>query len=221
MPCNCNNNNNGCGCTSQTTVYNRCSPTPCTTPTDCECPTILKSDCVIYSGNDLPCSEIPTGTILTELIEQLDAFICEKVNDITNALTLRNIGTGSEVYKGVDLLGRKEIRKINALGTLATVTQNTNDISISINETNLDTFIEANQKTYTLTNNSEGKTMDNRITRQFEDQDIIIYQRCGSLKTRGFLSKYFEYDVKKNKHTGREFKSTSQVVSYLKKIEKI
>lgn len=138
----------GCNCNQ---------PTPCNQPPVlCECPTILKSDCVVFSGNDLPCSGITTGQTLTETVEQLDTFICEKVNDVTNALTLKNIGTGSEVYKGVDLLGRKEIRKINAVGNLATVTQNINDISVSINETNLDTFIEANQKTYTLANVGTG-----------------------------------------------------------------
>lgn len=138
----------GCNCNQ---------PTPCNQPPAlCECPTILKSDCVVFSGNDLPCSGITTGQTLTETVEQLDTFICEKVNDITNALTLKNIGTGSEVYKGVDLLGRKEIRKINAVGSLATVTQNANDISVSINEANLDTFIEANQKTYTVANVGTG-----------------------------------------------------------------
>lgn len=138
----------GCNCNQ---------PTPCNQPPAlCECPTILKSDCVVFSGNDLPCSGITTGQTLTETVEQLDTFICEKVNDITNALTLKNIGTGSEVYKGVDLLGRKEIRKINSVGSLATVTQNANDISVSIDETNLNTFIENNQKTYTVANVGTG-----------------------------------------------------------------
>lgn len=144
MSCNCNNN--------ETTTQHICAPKPCTNPPDCSCPTILKTDCSIYSGEDLECSGIVKGTILTELIQQLDAFICKVREDLINAFTLRNIGTGAEVYKGVDLLGRKEIRKINATGDLVTVTQNTNDISVSINEANLDTFIEANQKTYTVAN---------------------------------------------------------------------
>ena len=146
MACNCN----------QTTNYNLCNPAPCQEPQDCSCPTILKSDCVTYSGNDLECSGIVTGQTLTETIEQLDTFICEKVDDITNALTLKNIGTGAKVYKGDDLLGRKELRTVTKTGNLVTVTENTNDIAVSIDESALNTFIEANQKTYSVANVGTG-----------------------------------------------------------------
>ena len=142
MSCNCN----------QTTNYNLCNPKPCQEPQDCSCPTILSTDCVTYGGNDLECSGIVTGQTLTETIEQLDTFICEKVNDITNALTLKNIGTGAKVYKGDDLLGRKELRTVTKTGNLVTVTENTNDIAVSIDESALNTFIEANQKTYSVAN---------------------------------------------------------------------
>ena len=103
----------GCNCNQQTN-YNLCNPTPCQEPQDCSCPTILSTDCVTYGGNDLECSGIVTGQTLTETIEQLDTFICEKVDDITNALTLKNIGAGAKVYKGDDLLGRKELRTIES-----------------------------------------------------------------------------------------------------------
>ena len=63
--------------------------------------------------------------------------------------------------------------------------------------------------------------MENRITRTYEDKEIIIYQRCGTLRSRGLMKKYFEYDVIKDTSTGREFVSRSQVVSYLKKLNKI
>lgn len=146
MECNCNN---------QPTNYNICNPAPCVEQ-DCACSTILKTDCVVYSGNDLECSGIIVGQTLTETIEQLDTFICEKVEDITNALTLRNIGTGARVYKGDDLLGRKEIRRITNTGNLITITENTDNISVSINEANLNTFVENNQKTYSVENIGEG-----------------------------------------------------------------
>jgi len=132
MSCNCNN---------QSTNYNICNPSPCQEPQDCSCPTILSTDCVTYGGNDLECSGIVTGQTLTETIEQLDTFICEKVDDITNALTLRNIGAGAKVYKGDDLLGRKELRTVTKTGNLVTITENSNDIAISINESNLTTFV--------------------------------------------------------------------------------
>ena len=149
MACNCN----------QQTNYNLCNPKPCQEPQDCSCPTILKSDCVTYSGNDLECSGIVTGQTLTETVEQLDTFICEKVDDITNALTLKNIGAGAKVYKGDDLLGRKELRTVTKTGNLVTVTENPDDIAVSIDESALNTFIEENQKTYSVANVGTGASI--------------------------------------------------------------
>jgi hypothetical protein len=142
MSCNCN----------QQTNYNLCNPKPCQEPQDCSCPTILSTDCVTYGGNDLECSGIVTGQTLTETIEQLDTFICEKVDDITNALTLKNIGAGAKVYKGDDLLGRKELRTIESSTDIITVTEATNTIQINIDEDILNNFIEENQKTYSVAN---------------------------------------------------------------------
>lgn len=128
MSCNCNN---------QPTNYNICNPAPCQEPQDCSCPTILKSDCVNYSGDDLECSNIKQGTILTELIQQLDAFICQVRDDLLNAFSLRNIGAGAKVYKGDDLLGRKELRTIESSTDIITVTEATNTIQIGIDEDEL------------------------------------------------------------------------------------
>lgn len=146
----------GCNCNNQPTNYNICNPAPCQEPQDCSCPTILSTDCVTYGGNDLECSGIQSGTILTELIEQLDTFICEKVDDITNALTLRNIGNGAKVYKGDDLLGRKEIRTIESSTDIITITEATNTIQINIDDDVLNNFIEENQKTYSVDNVGSG-----------------------------------------------------------------
>lgn len=64
-----------CNCGNTTTSI--CTST-CTT-TDCSCPVKdLSTDCVLYTGNDLACSGIKKGTILTELIQQLDTYICDK-----------------------------------------------------------------------------------------------------------------------------------------------
>ena len=146
MACNCN----------QQTNYNLCNPAPCQEPQDCSCPTILETKCVTFEGDDLECSGIKQGTILTELIQQLDAFICQVRDDLLNAFSLKNIGTGAKVYKGDDLLGRKELRTVTKTGNLVTVTENTNDIAVSIDEAALNTFIEANQKTYSVANVGTG-----------------------------------------------------------------
>lgn len=146
----CINNNCG-GC-------NQCQPNICNTcpPTECECAVRISTDCVTYTGDDLNCSSIPQNTILTDVIIQLDAFICKAIADLNASINLVNIGTGSNIYKGIDGIGRRELRKINKTGNLVTVTQNTNDISVSIDEEALTDFVTTNQNLYEVENVGSG-----------------------------------------------------------------
>jgi len=113
---------------------------PCTSG-NCTCPVKdLSTDCILYTGENLTCSGIPSKTILTDLIEQFDAFVCQLVAT-TLARTLVNIGTGAQIYKGEDNLGNKEIRSILTTPSI-TVTQNANDITPAINEDWLDDHID-------------------------------------------------------------------------------
>lgn len=73
-----------------------------------------------------------------------------------NLTIIENVGTGAEIYKGDDLLGRKELRTVTKTGNLVTVTENINDIAISINEVILDGFIKDNQETYSAANVGTG-----------------------------------------------------------------
>lgn len=143
MACNCNDN----------TYQHPCAQTPCVTTTNCDCPTNLQTKCSVFEGDDLPCTGIKKNTILTTVLQQLDAFICKLKDDLLNGMTLVNLGTvGARVYKGIDLLGRKEIRRINKIGNLITVTENTNDIIVGLDEIALATTINTNQKTVTVSN---------------------------------------------------------------------
>ena len=55
----------------------QCNQQPLCNQNDCSCPVKdLSTDCVLYTGADLTCSGIKSQTILTELIQQLDEFIC-------------------------------------------------------------------------------------------------------------------------------------------------
>lgn len=126
---------------NNSTCY-QCNQPPLCAPNDCSCPVKdLSTDCVLYTGNDLNCSGIQSQTILTELIQQLDEFICVLVEQSIFSTVLISVGSGADVYKGVDLQGRKEIKRINAVGDLVTVNPNTNDISISIDEDELANFV--------------------------------------------------------------------------------
>lgn len=137
---------NNCGCTTTTTNI-------CSEPVKCSCPTLLSSSCV--NNVDLECSNILKGQTLSEVLVLLDEFICTKFDSVTNFFQLINVGTGSEVYKGVSMLGKKEMRTLLDSG-LINLVQGTNDITISVDEVALNTFIEANQKTYSVANIGTG-----------------------------------------------------------------
>ena len=146
--CNCNNTTNcGGGCLP----CNECQET-----TSCICAVNISSDCVNNVTAEMPCSAIGQGQTLTAVLEQLDAFICIKFDQTVAFFTLINVGTGSQIYKGVNGVGQKEIRSLITTGTLLTNVQNTNDITLGIDEDVLGDFVQANQKTYTVANVGTG-----------------------------------------------------------------
>lgn len=145
--CNkCNSTCSSCPCT--------CS-TLCVTTIPCACPILINSDCVENFTEDLVCSNILKGQTLTETIVKLDAYICERFDSVTNFFQLINVGGGSEVYKGVNLLGKKEIRTL-VDSSLINIVQGTDIVTISVDEAAMNTFIEANQKTYSVVNTGTG-----------------------------------------------------------------
>ena len=152
---NCNQNNCG-GCTETTTICNQCT----SEQTTCDCEIIdFKSDCILYVGDDIECNSVvivPKNTILTDALALMTSHNCTKFDELANYLRIINVGTGANIYAGDNLIGEKKLRKINSTSPIVTVTENTNDISLGIDSASLDTFIEANQKTYTAANIGTG-----------------------------------------------------------------
>lgn len=110
MSCNCNNVNS--------TESNTGS---------CNCPVKdLSTDCILYKGPDLQCSGITEDTVLTNLITDIDEFICNKFEEAINYLTLINVGEGAEVFRGISNIGQKEIRTL--------ISENTNLLDIVENQ---------------------------------------------------------------------------------------
>ena len=142
--CNCNN-------TITTTQNHVCKP-KCPPQEDCTCPVRLSSECVTYNGNDLECSGIESGLPLNQTIELLDNYICEAIDEINASINLVNVGTGEDIYAGIDGIGRRKIKRVNTDSNILTITPNTDDITFGIDEEALDTFIEANRKTYSVAN---------------------------------------------------------------------
>ncbi len=124
--CTCNQQSNSQTCSGCTTP---CTQTPSANP----CPVKdLSTDCIVYKGLDLACSSIEQDTLLTQVIRDMDAFICNRFESAVSALSLTNIGTGENVYKGVDNLGRREIKRIQQGDNIQiTSTSDGNSIRIS------------------------------------------------------------------------------------------
>lgn len=99
---------------------------------ECSCKVRLNSDCITVSGIDTTCSGISDNLILTDYLTRQDAYVCSKFDSISGFTSLRNVGVGAEVYKGVDSIGRKEIRKIKSSDSSVTITQGTDDINLSV-----------------------------------------------------------------------------------------
>ncbi len=114
--------NNNCGCSNST---------PCTTP-DCSCPVLISSDCVNNVTEDLVCSNIPKGLTLTETLVQLDKAICDKFGSVSNFFTLVNVGTGADIYKGTDLLGKKQLRSLKSSNNSVTITEGADEIDLTV-----------------------------------------------------------------------------------------
>lgn len=130
MSCsNCNQTNIDCNCVSK-----------CQTP-DCSCAVFLTSDCTNNVLAEMPCLNIEPGKSLTEFLETLDTAICDKFDEITSFFELINVGTGNQLYAGIDNVGRKKIRTLTE-GFLVNLTTNTNDITIAIDQDALDAHVQ-------------------------------------------------------------------------------
>ena len=146
----------GCNCNEEQTP---CGQKPCVPIKDCSCPVKdLSTDCVLYTGDDLECSGIKKGTILTDLIQQLDAYICDVRAELIRMFTIVNIGSGARWFKGVDALARKVFRTAVSTSPIITITESTdgNEVEFGIDETKLTDFVQTNQKTYSVENVGEG-----------------------------------------------------------------
>lgn len=114
-----------------------CNNKPLCKQNDCSCPVKdLSTDCVLYTGEDLVCSGIKSQTILTDLIQQLDEFICQISEAVGGGgFGLINIGTGSGIYRNTTLTGNRELRSVKAIGDFLEVVISQSGEEIEIKET--------------------------------------------------------------------------------------
>ncbi len=120
--CNkCNGSCNSCNCTCNS---------PCTTP-DCSCKVFVTTDCVTLK-EDLVCSNILKGQTETEVWKQFDTYICERFTSVEEFLKLVNVGTGAGVYKGIDVLGKKQLRSLKSSDNSVIVVEGTDEIDLKV-----------------------------------------------------------------------------------------
>jgi len=132
--CNkCNNNCNECECTCK----NNCSRP------QCECAVKLASDCITVDNGTFECSGIENGLTLTQFLESYDEFVCNKFDLLAGFFTILNVGTGAGVYKGVNGVGSKLLRSLTTTESI-TITENTDEITFSVNPEWLDEYLEEN-----------------------------------------------------------------------------
>lgn len=164
----------------------------------CNCPSKdMSTDCSTYTGDDLSCSGIKKNTILTKVIQDLDAFICNIREEVIKYLTLVNIGTGAKVYKGINGIGNKEIRTILSGNTdLISIVEREKTIDISagvplldLNNDLLSLIVTTssgsnffgqvdlsnyNYNTFVQSASFNETTLDITITRNNSEGDIVI-----------------------------------------------
>lgn len=69
----CNNCNKKCNCQTYSNPV-------------CSCPVKdLSTDCVLYTGETLVCSNIETNTLLTDVLKKIDTKLCDSNSSVTNA----------------------------------------------------------------------------------------------------------------------------------------
>jgi hypothetical protein len=100
----------------------------------CSCIVEIESKCVTVVG-DFPCSSISSGLPLSQFLEELDSFICTKFSEVSNYLTLISVGNGVSVYSGIDGLGRKKIRSLISSDNSVFITENNDNIDITVDIT--------------------------------------------------------------------------------------
>ena len=129
---------------------------------DCTCKVRLSSDFITLK-EDLVCSNILKGQTETEALKQLDKYICQRFESLENFFDLINVGSGSQIYKGISNIGKKQLRTL-VKSNLITITQGTDIVTIAVNEVNLIPFIKANQKTYSAISTGAGSEIYKNTT---------------------------------------------------------
>jgi hypothetical protein len=79
-----------CGCEDALVTLPPC-PTPGGCPDPEPCSEVFDAQCVIYTGNDIPCDEtvvIPSGNNISQALANLNEYYCAQINLVNLAITI-------------------------------------------------------------------------------------------------------------------------------------
>jgi len=107
-------------------------PDPCSCKPKKACIKDLSTNNSVYTGIGLTCSGVVTGTPLTEVLQTLDAKICDMRQEFTDGVEIVNIGTGAEFYAGESESGQKEFKTL-AAGNSILITESEDEVTLDIN----------------------------------------------------------------------------------------
>ena len=165
-----------------------CQPTK---PCDNSCK--MNSKDVCYTGIDLTCIDIfPNSHTVENYLIKIDEILCQLLNaanvnygiltlnangqevgtfaalgavDTIFNINLDNIGLGAQVFKSYNpLTDSHELKSITKTGDLIVITENLDDIEITVDETELGDFVVENQLTYSAANVGLGASVYKDIT---------------------------------------------------------
>ena len=121
---------NNCNCREtiiEHSTCNQCAPTPCD---GCQVKD-LSTDCVLYDGDRLECSDIETNQPLTEVIIALDQYICTAIAQLGDSINLVSVGAGAQIYAGIDNLGKRKIKTLTSTNSSVNITSGADTINLS------------------------------------------------------------------------------------------
>lgn len=133
-----------CGCKNNIEKNCGCRPAP-----RCDCKVLIDSECVNSVSAEFSCLPINSGQSLNETLEAMDAGICQIIEDNQLSTTLVNVGAGAGIYKGVNAQSQREIKSL-VEGTLIDITSQENTITVAVDTTALQAFV--NPRTYSVQN---------------------------------------------------------------------
>lgn len=114
----------------------------------CGCENI-SAVCVLYDGVRLTLLDTYQGENLEELFIQIESLF-KNIYDKLNGSLYTNIGTGAQVFKKVNYLTQAEFRSITSNSSVD-ITQNADDINISVNQAWVEALIPNEVTTITNT----------------------------------------------------------------------